>query len=152
MPNLKTHCAISLKRTGFDFKELHQWIDAPLKELGYNHRTKRHSYNEKEEKFIEEYWNKKKGEGWGKKAVVEWLFHIALDHLQTAFKKSYDAYGEKVFNYIAFGLSRTNFVHIDHDAYTEYGLQDYFDSLKRPLIVNIFYDILNFFRRRKKYV
>ena len=34
MPRGNTHCAISKKRTGFDFKELHKWIDENQKEDG----------------------------------------------------------------------------------------------------------------------
>ena len=77
MPSLWVHCAISRERTGDNYKELHEWIDAPHKEKGINHRTERHSFNLKERNFIKK--------TWGDKAVTEWLFHIAIDNLETAF-------------------------------------------------------------------
>jgi hypothetical protein len=152
MPKLDQHCAISKKRTGFDFRELHMWMDAPKDKLGYNHRIRRHLYNEEEEKKIKDYWENKRGKGWGQRAVVEWLFHIALDHLSTAFKKSKSVYGERTFNYIAFGLSKTNYVHLDHDAYSEYGLEEYFKNLKRPAIIDILHRLKDWILRRKHFV
>ena len=105
MPNHKTHCAISKKRTGFDFSELHKWIDENQKEDGINHRRKRHYYNETDKKSIKEHWNKEKdnrGKPLGEKALVEWLFHIAIDNLETAYKFSSKkfSYGVKTYNYI----------------------------------------------------
>ena len=49
MPRLRVHCAISKKRTGQDFKELHEWIDKSAETLGIDHRIGRHSYNKEEE-------------------------------------------------------------------------------------------------------
>ncbi len=103
MPSLKVHCAVSRERTGFDFKSLHEWIDEPRRKLGYNHRLKRHAYNRKDAKKIKEFWDQQEM-GMGDKAVVEWLFHIALDNLNTAFKKARKVYGENVYNFFRFGL------------------------------------------------
>jgi len=130
MPSLKIHCAISKERTDFDFKELHQWIDKPQKELGYNHRTKRHSYNTKEEKEIEDFWNKKRGNGWGKKAVVEWLFHIAVDNLETAFIKAKNAYrGDNAFNFFKFGLDfDSKWIDFDFDRLDKFELKEEFNE------------------------
>ncbi len=83
---LEAHCAISKDRTGFDFKDLHQWIDEAQKKKGVNHRAKKHFFNTKDANEIKRYWNKERGTGWGEKAIQEWLFHIALDNLDTAFK------------------------------------------------------------------
>ena len=112
MPRFKIHCAISKKRTGNDFGELHKWIDQPSKSLGVNHRRRRHSYNKKDKNTIMEYWNSK-GKGLGEKAVIEWLFHIALDNLDTAFKMSKKSfsYAEKTYNLIEFGLSESGYIH-----------------------------------------
>jgi hypothetical protein len=99
MPNLATHCALSKKRTRFDFGELHKWMDSPAAELGYDHRIARHAYNVAEERQIIEYWDRKKGRGWGEKAVVEWLFHIAIDNKSTAFKKSYKVIAVPTFHF-----------------------------------------------------
>ena len=80
MPSLLLHCAVSRKRTGHSYRSLHQWMDRSYSLLGVNHRSERHYYKIKIENEI-----KKK---WGEEAVVEWLFHIALDNLETAFKRS----------------------------------------------------------------
>jgi len=84
MPNLEVHKAISKRRTRKDYEELHIWIDEPRKVLSFNHRSKRHFYNTDDENFIR---NK-----WGDKAVVEWLFHIAVDNLDTANKFAIKTY------------------------------------------------------------
>lgn len=102
MPSLRVHCRISKDRTGFNFKELHEWIDESAKEKGINHRMERHAYTKVEERLIKNYWNRKK-QGLGEKAVVEWLFHIAIDNLDTAFKRAKKAYNEgKIYNYFRF--------------------------------------------------
>ena len=88
MPNLGAHCAISKQRTGVAFEELHRWIDSPAEELGSDHRIIRHAYTRDDANKIRRYWDRKKGSGWGDKAVIEWLFHIAIDNIHTAFKFS----------------------------------------------------------------
>lgn len=115
MPNLRTHCAISKKRTGYGFEGLHKWIDEPAKEYGMNHRIKRHYLNDKDLKNIKKFWDRKKGKGWGQKAVIEWLFHIALDNMDTAFKFSKQewSYGNRAFNHMEFGLANNGFIHCD---------------------------------------
>lgn len=120
MPSLKIHCAISRERTGQDFKELHEWIDVPYKKLGVNHRTERHAYTIKDENAIKEYWNSK-GNGLGEKAVVEWLFHIAIDNLETAFKRSKKAYrSDNIYNFFKFGLvPESKFIYFDFEALDE---------------------------------
>ena len=86
MPGLNLHCAISKLRTGFGFEELHKWIDEANVVLEPDHRIERHSYNKEDEAYIREWWDREKGEGWGEKAVEEWLFHIALDNMLTAYR------------------------------------------------------------------
>lgn len=73
---------------------------------------KRHHYNERDKNTIKEYWDSK-GEGMGEKAIIEWLFHIALDNLSTAFKMSNQkfSYGDKAYNLMHFGLSRSGYIH-----------------------------------------
>ena len=107
MPSLKTHCAISMKRTGYDFAELHSWIDESAVTFGYDHRIERHHFNEDDKNAI-------KGR-WGEKAVIEWLFHIAIDNLETAFKMSKQSfsYGDRTYNLMQFGLSRSGYIHCD---------------------------------------
>jgi hypothetical protein len=61
MCGINIHKKFSKDRTGFDFEELHRWIDEPYKDLKVNHRIKRHSYNNGEAEFIRKYWDKKRG-------------------------------------------------------------------------------------------
>ena len=70
MPRFRTHCAISKKRTGNNFAELHSWIDEPTKRLGYGHRIERHHFNEHDKNTIKRCWDAKR-EGLGEKAVIE---------------------------------------------------------------------------------
>lgn len=130
MPSCKVHCRISKERTGFDFKNLHQWIDEPAKDLGLNHRTERHSYNLKDSKKIRDFWDKEKGEGWGDKAEVEWLFHIAIDNLDTAFKQAKKTYRKgNAYNFFKFGLiPDSKFIFFDFDNLNEEELAEEFED------------------------
>ncbi len=117
MPNLAAHCAISRQRTGFDFESLHQWIDHPPEDrfLGPDHRIVRHSYDSRDMEYIRNHWEREKGPGWGEKAVVEWLFHIAIDNLSTAYKFSRGCYGGNTYNLIHVGIEESGFVHVGHE-------------------------------------
>jgi len=128
MPSLKTHCAISMKRTGIDFEELHGWIDASAEELGYDHRTRRHHFNQSDKNTIKGYWDAKGG--LGEKAVIEWLFHIALDNLSTAFKMSKQgfSYGDKAYNLMEFGLNKSGYIHCNFRTVEEHELRYIFDD------------------------
>ena len=112
MPTAKIHCAISKKRTGRTFEILHKWIDVPTKKLGVNHRKKRHHYNEVDKQRIKNFWDSQ-GDGLGEKAVIEWLFHIAIDNLDTAFRMSRKSfsYGDKTYNFMEFGLGNSGYIH-----------------------------------------
>jgi len=129
MPALRTQSAISRKRTGNDFAELHRWIDKPTSRLGYDHRMKRHYLNEADRNTIKRYWDAKK-EGLGEKGVIEWLFHIALDNLATAFKMSSKSfsYGPKTYNLMEFGLSKSGFIHCNFERVDERKLDSLFDD------------------------
>ncbi len=115
MPLGKVHRAISKKRTGFDFAELHKWIDEDEEKLGVDHRINRHAFNLSDATYIEK--------KWGEKAVVEWLFHIALDNLDTAFKTSKRVYKSNTFNYIEFGFEG-KYIHTNFDRLSEYELEE----------------------------
>jgi len=75
--------------------------------LGADHRMERHFYSEDVKNTIKRYWDAK-GEGLGEKAVVEWLFHIAIDNLATAFRMSSKSfsYGPKTYNLMEFGFGQ----------------------------------------------
>lgn len=126
MPPLKTHCAISMKRTGNDFAELHRWIDEPASRLGYEHRVKRHYLNEADKVTIKGHLDARK-KGLGEKAVIKWLFHIALDNLATAFKMSSKSfsYGPKTYNLMEFGLSKSGFIHCSFERVVSLARADY---------------------------
>ncbi len=114
MPNFKAHCTINRQRTGFDFAELHQWIDnsPEARFLGSDHRVVRHAYNREDMEYIRQFWDQKMGAGWGDKAIVEWLFHVAVDNLSTAFMFARERYGPKAYNLLHVGIQDSGFVHI----------------------------------------
>jgi hypothetical protein len=117
VPRLRTHCAISRQRTGFGFEDLHRWIDEGAQTMGVDHREKRHYFNRKDLREIKDYWDAKKGKGWGEKAIVEWLFHIALDNLETAYKFSSNgsSYGANTYNYLRVILNRNGYIDCKFD-------------------------------------
>jgi len=112
MPSGKTHCAISQQRTDFAFGKLHDWIDKDAKTTGVDHRKERHHFNRADMEAIKDYWDKEKGKGWGEKAIVEWLFHIALDNIDTAYKLSRKSrsYGKNTYNVIEIHLHPNGFI------------------------------------------
>ncbi len=124
MPSVRKHCAISKKRTGNDFAELHKWIDesSALERLGTDHRIERHCLKEDDKDTIKR--------NWGEKAVIEWLFHIALDNLATAFKMSSKSfsYGHKTYNLMQFGLSKSGYIHCNFDTVNERKLNSIFED------------------------
>ena len=128
MPDLEQHCTISKQRIGFGFEDLHRWIDEPAKTkgLGVDHRIERHAYTVKDDEYIKDYWELKKGPGWGEKAVIEWLFHIAIDNISTAFKKSRSYYGGQTYNLIKIGIETSGVIYIDFDRASDYQLREDF--------------------------
>lgn len=108
MPTVEEHCKISLERTkgNTDYRELHEWIDEPKRQLGINHRLKRHTDNAVDREYIRN--------RWGEKAVVEWLFHIAIDNLVTAYRASNNVYGT-AYNYYRFALPDHGELVLDFD-------------------------------------
>lgn len=131
MPSVRIHCAVSRERTDFNFKRLHEWIDEPYKKLGVNHRLERHADNSMDRKAIRDFWDKEKGEGWGDKAVVEWLFHISIDNLETAFKEAQKSYRKgNAYNFFKFGMiPQSKWIYFDFDALEEDELENEFDDV-----------------------
>ena len=64
------------------------------------------------------------------KAVIEWLFHIALDNLATAFRMSNKSfsYGDKTYNLMRFGLSKSGYIHCDFERVDERDLPSIFED------------------------
>ena len=117
MPSFKAHCAISKQRTKFPFADLHKWIDHSPEAgiLGPDHRIERHAYTVADSNYIKNYWERKKGPGWGEKAVIEWLFHIAIDNIHTAFKLSKSHYGDYTYNLMEIGITSSGFINVDFE-------------------------------------
>ena len=61
---------------------------------------------------IKNYWERKKP-GRGQKAVVEWLFHVAIDNISTALKFARDAYDENAYNIALIGIKENGFIDVD---------------------------------------
>ena len=79
MVSFEEHCRISELRTGKRYEDLHKWIDEFHKELGVNHREKRHGLND-----IEEVRKK-----WSDDGIIEFLVHIIVDFQDTKRKLEY---------------------------------------------------------------
>ena len=126
MPSVNIHCEISKERTGSEYKELHEWIDKPHEYIGFNHRIERHAFLTDYKDYIEK--------KWGEKAVVEWLFHIDIDNLETANKFAYDVYST---NYpeIAFFFEDKDLIGADFIKHhpNSYKVTEYIKKGKKPL-------------------
>jgi len=56
----------------------------------------------------------------GKEAVIEWLFHIAIDNLETAYKLSKNKnICSNPYNYFEIGLKRNSFIALNNRTLTE---------------------------------
>jgi len=85
--------------------------------MGVNHRRKRHYFNVEDQRIIKDHWRKTMGEPWGERALVEWLFHIALDNLETAYKFSLNegGYGANTYNYLRVILNPNGYIDCKFD-------------------------------------
>ena len=69
MPNLRVHCLLTEQRYGVTGRDIHKWMDEPVKLYGPTHRIVRHNkYQELPQQFIEQY-------------GAELAYNIMLDHL-----------------------------------------------------------------------
>lgn len=117
MPSLWTHCAISKKRTGKDYKELHKWIDGAK---GIDHRQVNHFYTTKLKNIVSENFD-------GAEAVGEWLFHVALDNLATSIKNDKKNLKKKD-NLFKFGFEDNGFIHFEQQKLESDKLQKEFND------------------------
>ena len=118
MPKNEVHCALSMKRTGKSYKQLHKWIDDNKENRGVDHRNKKHSYSKDLRDFI----FKKYG---GSEAVGEWLFHIALDYLDTCTINEWNHKKEDI-NFYRFGFKCNGFIFYDEDNLGDEELKEKF--------------------------
>jgi hypothetical protein len=79
---------------------LHEWIDEGK---GVDHRQKRHFYTRKYQDYIYKNFG-------GHEAVSEWLFHIALDNLDTSIKNDKMHNLSKI-NLHKFGFEENGYIH-----------------------------------------
>lgn len=118
MPSNQVHCAISKKRTGKTYKELHQWIDNNTDDKSVSHRSKNHFYsNELREEVFRRFG--------GAEAVSEWLFHIALDNLDTSVTNDWN-YLKVNNNFHKFGFEPDGFIHYEEDELDDEEMEDEF--------------------------
>jgi len=90
-----------------------------LEGKGVDHRnSKRHSYNEETKDYI----SKKFG---GKIAVGEWLFHIALDYLDTLTSHEWNFKGKDI-NHYRFGFEPWGFIHYIDGNLTDEEMEEEF--------------------------
>jgi len=120
MPSNRVHCAISKKRTGKNYKELHQWIDDNKEDRSVNHRSKNHYYSEELRKFVYTNFG-------GNEAVSEWLFHIALDNLDTSIINDWNHLKIKN-NFHKFGFEPDGFIHYEEDELDDDKMEDEFSE------------------------
>ena len=116
MPKNQVHCAISMKRTGKYYKKLHKWIDEGSDERGVDHRSERHHYSNELRKEVEQKFG-------GKEAVSEWLFHIALDNLDTYIINEWEHVGNTN-NFFEFGFKENGFIYVNEDEIEEEDMDD----------------------------
>jgi hypothetical protein len=122
MPSLEHHCDISIKRTDKDYRDLHKWVDENSTERGVNHRTERHSYTTELKDIVSRRFG-------GAEAVSEWLFHIALDNLDTSVLNDYKYkhFGNRR-NFFKFGFAPHDWIYYDEDDLDEGQMIEEFDE------------------------
>lgn len=92
-------------------------MDERRAELGEDHRIHRHVLRTDDLDYV------KKRFG-GDKAVVEWLFHSAIDSLETAYKISKRVYGDLSYNFILIGFAKSGYIHVAFRTLDDRSLQD----------------------------
>ena len=80
MPSLEKHIALSKKRTGKEYREVHEWLDG---RMSYKERIARHDivYMQKFLPLIEK--------KFGKAGAREYLQHLKDDHEKSIFLMIY---------------------------------------------------------------
>ena len=107
MPKNDVHCAISKKRTGKTYQKLHSWIDENKDDKSVNHRSKNHYYSAEIKDIISQNFG-------GAEAVSEWLFHIALDNLDTSVSNDWN-YLKINNNFHKFAFEPDGFIHYEEE-------------------------------------
>ncbi len=120
MPNWKTHFAMSKIRTGKSFENLHKWIDENKEDRGINHRSEKHYYTNDLKNYVSITFG-------GAEAVSEWLFHIALDNLDTSVSNDWN-FANKDRNFYKFGFCNDGYIFYSEDELNDDELDDEFSE------------------------
>jgi len=120
MPSNRVHCAISMKRTGKTYQELHSVIDDNKEDRTANHRSKNHYYTNELKDYIYKRFSRAE-------TVSEWLFHIALDNLDTYITNEWN-YNKNTFNFIKFGFADNDFIHCEEEELDEEEMAEEFSD------------------------
>ena len=86
MPNLKEHCNQSKKIYGYDFKEVHSWMDYPCRSMTSHHRKERHDIKKTPVEVKKIFWDKVP------KEYREYLWHVAIDHISLDFSQKENSF------------------------------------------------------------
>jgi hypothetical protein len=91
MTNHKMHCESCKKRYGYDFSEIHTWMDEPVSLNGSAHRKHRHDDEETPRLAVEIFSDKVPNQYriFIRDAVLD---HLILDAIETRVKKNYDSH------------------------------------------------------------
>ena len=120
MPYNKVHCAISKQRTGKSYYKLHKWIDNNKEERGVNHRSKNHFYTKEIRQDVFDRFG-------GDEAVSEWLFHIALDNLDTSVTNDWKN-NVADSNVHIFGFNVNGYIYYEEKELSDEDLEDTFED------------------------
>jgi len=120
MPSGKVHRAISKKRTGKYYEKLHQWIDDNKENPGVDHRNKNHYYTKELRQYVYTNFG-------GNEAVSEWLFHIALDNLDTSVTNDW-MHDISASNFHKFGFQVDGFIHYEEDELDDSDFEGEFEN------------------------
>lgn len=81
MPSGKEHCQSCREKYGYDFSEIHNWMDEPIALYSHAHRKERHDKNSTPDKAEQLFWNKvpEPYRKFNRDAVLD---HLMLDYVQ----------------------------------------------------------------------
>jgi len=89
MPNHQVHCMDSNNRYGYDFSEIHKWMDEPSKVAGSKHRVMRHDPFVTPQEAEKIFWDKVPVD------QRQNIKHVVLDHIKLDIERT----SSKVQNY-----------------------------------------------------
>ena len=97
---------------------MHKWIDDNKDDKSVDHRSAKHFYSKELKKEISENFG-------GPEAVSEWLFHIALDNLDTSITNDWN-WLKNDRNFFEFGFEESGFIHYEEGKLSKSELRNEF--------------------------